>query len=44
MQKYHREHGSRGSWSNLLSVPDRNLLALDYANRTKQEFDLGNLY
>ena len=44
MQKYHKEFGGRGSWSNLLSVPDRNLLALDYANRTKQEFDLGNLY
>jgi hypothetical protein len=44
MQKYHKEFGSRGKWSNLLSVPDRNLLALDYAMRTKQEFDLGNLY
>ena len=44
MQKYHKEFGGRGKWSNLLSVPDRNLLALDYAIRTKQEFDLGNLY
>lgn len=44
MQKYHREFGSRGKWSNLLSVPDRNLLALDYAKHTKDEFDLGNLY
>jgi hypothetical protein len=44
MQKYHKEFGGRGKWSNLLSVPDRNLLARDYAIRTKQEFDLGNLY
>jgi hypothetical protein len=42
MQKYHKEYGSRGKWSNLLSVPDRNLLALDYAIETKYEFDLGN--
>jgi len=42
MQKYHKEFGSRGKWSNLLSVPDRNLLALDYAIETKYEFDLGN--
>jgi hypothetical protein len=42
MQKYHKEFGSRGKWSNLLSVPDRNLLALDYAMETKNEFDLGN--
>jgi hypothetical protein len=42
MQKYHKEFGSRGKWSNLLSVPDRNLLALDYAIETKNEFDLGN--
>jgi len=44
MQKYHKEFGGRGKWSNLLSVPDRNLLALDYAIKTKQEFDLGNTY
>jgi len=44
MQKYHKEFGERGKWSNLLSVPDRNLLALDYAIKTKQEFDLGNTY
>jgi len=42
MQKYHKEFGIRGKWSNLLSVPDRNLLALDYAIETKDEFDLGN--
>ena len=44
LQKYHKEFGSRGSWSNLLSVPDRNLLAIEYAKATKDEFDLGNLY
>jgi hypothetical protein len=43
MQKYHKEHGSRGDkWYELLSVPDRNLLSLDYAMETKNEFDLGN--
>jgi len=44
LQKYHKEFGGRGSWSNLLSVPDRNLLATEYAKRTKEEFDLGNTY
>jgi hypothetical protein len=44
LQKYHKEFGGRGSWSNLLSVPDRNLLSLEYAKRTKEEFDLGNTY
>jgi hypothetical protein len=43
LQKYQKEFGGRGSWSNLLSVPDRNLLALEYAIETKNEFDLGNL-
>ena len=42
LQKYQKEFGGRGSWSNLLSVPDRNLLALEYAIETKNEFDLGN--
>jgi hypothetical protein len=44
LQKYHKEFGGRGSWSNLLSVPDRNLLAIEYAKATKDEFDLGNTY
>jgi hypothetical protein len=45
MQKYQKEFGTRGDkWYDLLSVPDRNLLALDYAIRTKQEFELGNTY
>jgi len=44
MQKYNKEFGSRGDkWSDLLSIHDRNLLALEYATRTKEEFDLGNL-
>jgi hypothetical protein len=43
LQKYNKEFGSRGDkWFELLSVPDRNLLALDYAKSTKAEFDLGN--
>ena len=42
MQKYNKEFGSRGNkWSDLLSVNDRNLLATEYAIRTKQEFDNG---
>ena len=44
LQKYHKEFGSKGDkWYDLLSVPDRNLLALEYAINTKDEFDLGNL-
>jgi hypothetical protein len=43
MQKYHKEFGSRGDkWYELLNVADRNLLALEYAMETKEEFDLGN--
>lgn len=43
MKKYNKEFGSRGdNWYELLSVPDRNLLALQYAKETKDEFDLGN--
>ena len=44
LQKYQKDFGGRGSWSNLLSVPDRNLLAIEYAKATKDEFDLGNTY
>lgn len=44
MQKYNKEFGSRSDkWSNLLDTHDRNLLATEYAIRTKNEFDLGNL-
>jgi len=42
LQKYHKEYGHRGNWYDMLSVPDRNLLSLDYAIETKNEFDLGN--
>jgi len=43
MQKYNKEFGSRGDkWYDLLSVSDRNLLAMEYAKETKDEFDLGN--
>jgi hypothetical protein len=43
MQKYNKDFGSRGdSWSKLLSVADRNVLANDYAINTLFEFELGN--
>jgi hypothetical protein len=43
LEKYNKEFGSRGDkWYNLMSVADRNLLALEYAQNTKDEFDLGN--
>jgi len=43
LEKYNKEFGSRGDkWYDLMSVPDRNLLALKYAQNTKEEFDLGN--
>lgn len=43
LEKYNKEFGSRGDkWYDLMSVADRNLLALEYAQNTKEEFDLGN--
>jgi hypothetical protein len=42
MQKYQKEFGGKGSWSNLLSVADRKVLANDYAINTLEEFELGN--
>ena len=43
MKKYNKEFGSRGDkWFELLNTNDRNLLARDYAIRTKEEFELGN--
>ena len=43
LEKYNKEFGSKGDkWYDLMSVPDRNLLALEYAENTKFEFDLGN--
>jgi hypothetical protein len=43
LQKYNKEFGSRGDkWFELMNVHDRNLLAMELAEETKQEFDLGN--
>ena len=43
LQKYHKDYGTKGDkWYDMLSVADRNLLSLDYAIETKNEFDLGN--
>jgi hypothetical protein len=43
MQKYNKDFGSKSdSWSKLLSVSDRNVLANDYAINTLEEFELGN--
>ena len=42
LQKYHKEYGNKGKWYDMLSVADRNLLSLNYAIETKNEFDLGN--
>jgi hypothetical protein len=44
LKKYNKEFGSRGDkWYELLDTHDRQLLALEYATRTKEEFDLGNM-
>ena len=43
LQKYNKEFGSRGDkWYELMSVHDRNLLAHEFAEETKLEFELGN--
>ena len=43
MQRYNKEFGSRGDkWSDLLSVSDRKLLAIEYATETLNEFQQGN--
>jgi hypothetical protein len=43
LQKYNKEFGSKGDkWFELMSVHDRNLLAHEFAEDTKAEFDLGN--
>jgi hypothetical protein len=45
MQKYNKDFGSRGDkWSDLLSVPDRKLLSMEYAMDTLSEFQSGNFY
>jgi hypothetical protein len=44
LKKYNKEFGSRGDkWYELLDTHDRQLLSLEYATRTKNEFDLGNM-
>ena len=43
MKKYQKDFGSRGGkWYDLLSTSDRQLLAEQFAQETKDEFDLGN--
>jgi hypothetical protein len=43
LMKYNKDFGSRGDkWFELLSVPDRNRLAMEYALDTYNEFLLGN--
>lgn len=42
MKKYHKEFGTGKDWHKLLSTHDRQLLALELAQQTKDEFDLGN--
>lgn len=43
LQRYNKEFGSRSDkWHELMTVPDRKLLAMEYAIETKNEFDLGN--
>lgn len=43
LQKYNKEFGSKNDkWYELMSVHDRNLLAHEFAEQTKDEFDLGN--
>lgn len=43
LKKYNKEFGSRGDkWFELMTTSDRQLLALEMATETKNEFDLGN--
>ena len=43
LQKYNKEFGSRGDkWYELMSTSDRNLLSMQYAINSKEEFELGN--
>ena len=42
MQRYHKEHVGRGKWHSLLSVPDRNLLAREFAEDILVDFESGN--
>ena len=43
LQRYNKEFGSRGDkWHQLMTVPDRKLLAMEYAIDTLNEFEMGN--
>lgn len=42
MMRYQKVHGGRGSWSKLLSVSDRKILAKQFADETAFEFSQGN--
>jgi hypothetical protein len=43
MQRYQKEFGTRGGkWHQLLTTHDRQLLALEYAENTLAEFEMGN--
>lgn len=42
MKRYHKEFRSSGSWSNLLSVPDRKTLAKELADATLDNFENGD--
>jgi hypothetical protein len=43
MQRYQKEFGTRGGkWHQLLTTHDRQLLAMEYAENTLAEFELGN--
>ena len=42
MQKYHKQYMGRGKWFEMLSVPDRNLLAREFAEDILVEFESGN--
>jgi hypothetical protein len=45
MQKYNKDFGSKSDkWSDILSVPDRKLLSMEYAIDTQNEFQSGNFY
>jgi len=42
MKKYHKQYGGSGSWSKLLSVPDRKTLAKELAEATLDNFENGD--
>jgi hypothetical protein len=45
LMKYNKEFGSRGDkWSDLLSVADRKILAMQFARDTERDFKNGEFY